>query len=90
MRDEIRAGVSVVRKSGGPVMLVLEVASAARDAIAHVRWFDTAAQAREAEFPFSALDVVKDNTLGRLLPSFFATRSFDRRRFGRFGAHLRR
>lgn len=89
MRDEIRAGASVVLKSGGPVMLVLEVASAARDNIAHVRWFDTAAHEQEAEFPFSALQLAKENVSSRLL-SFFATRSFDRRRLGRFGAHLRR
>ena len=80
MANEIQAGDSVVLKCGGPVMLVLEVASARSGKKAHVRWIDGNTRDQEAEFPFSILELVTEKTLSRsgLLPAFFRGRSLNR------------
>jgi hypothetical protein len=63
-----------VLRSGGPLMLVLEVATVGSDHIAHVRWIDAKAQEREAEFPFSMLKLIEQNAAdhSRLLTAFFS------------------
>jgi hypothetical protein len=68
-----------VLKSGGPLMLVLAVAPAAGDKIAHVRWIDAEAQEHEDKISFSALTLIEENTLdhSRLLSALFGGESLN-------------
>jgi uncharacterized protein YodC (DUF2158 family) len=80
MLGEIKVGASVVAKSGGPIMLVLEVASSPGNE-ARVRWIDANAREQEARVSVSALEVVREKgqTQSGLLPTFFGGQPLNRR-----------
>jgi hypothetical protein len=82
MLGEIKVGARVVHKSGGPLMLVLQVAPAPGDKVAMVRWIDAEAREHQARFPVSELRLVRAKLMTKsgLLPAFFGGQSLNRRR----------